>query len=610
MLQQPVRTTAPPEGGLAESDARHVESQVELERLKALYDRTPQSLWGGLVFGALLAWAVAPEAGAWWAWGWCAVRVGILAARLLDWQAFTQSFNWPRRAGALTRRYSILVTLDGLAWGLAALLFKTAEPGLLDGALLAALVGVSSVGVYTLTSHFAVAMRFMTAALAPAFLFHLGHGGTVSLLISGGLLIYFAVIWIEARSTEERTLELLRLRFENAAIAAQHQRALRLAEHSSAAKSRFLATVSHELRTPLNGILGMTQLLAMDGLPPTQASRLSVVQSSAQHLLSVIGDLLDVSRIEYGRIDLHPQAVRLPTLLTEVTDLLRPVAELKGLRLLLTMDSSLPEQVQCDPVRVKQVLHNLIGNAIKFTPRGQAEVTASLEGDRLVFHIMDTGEGIDAEQIARIFDAFEQAPVHADASRSGTGLGLTIARHLVRAMGGDIVCRSVVGAGTVFEFSIGHLPVHPGLEPGAPATEPVPSPEGPDRPALILVVEDNPVNAMVATSMLERLGMRCHVATDGAQALSQLASEGFDLVLMDCQMPVLDGFAATRRWRAIEAAGQAPRPVRLPIVALTANAVAGDDEACRAAGMDGYLSKPFTLDALRTEIARHLSRSA
>ena len=134
--------------------------------------------------------------------------------------------------------------------------------------------------------------------------------------------------------------------------------------------------------------------------------------------------------------------------------------------------------------------------------------------------------------------------------------------------------------------------------------------EGPDRPALILVVEDNPVNAMVATSMLERLGMRCHVATDGAQALSKLASEGFDLVLMDCQMPVLDGFAATRRWRAIEAAGQAPRPVRLPIVALTANAVAGDDEACRAAGMDGYLSKPFTLDALRTEIARHLSRSA
>ncbi|MBT9598825.1 MAG: response regulator [Vitreoscilla sp.] len=610
MMQQPAGSTAAPEGGLAEDAARRVESQVALERLKALYDRTPQALWGGFVFGALLAWAVTPSAGAAWAWGWYAIRSAVLAWRYLDWRAFDRSTDWASRAPSLKTRYDVTVTLDGLVWGVCAVIFHSGQDSLLNGALLASLVGVASVGVFTLTSHFAIAMRFMAAVLVPPFALYVSHGGALAWLISGGLVIYYVIIWVEARSTEARTLELLRLRFENAAIAEQRQRALRLAEHSSAAKSRFLATVSHELRTPLNGILGMTQLLAMDGLPAAQASRLGVVQNSARHLLSVIADLLDVSRIEYGRIDLHPQAVCLPDLLAEVADLLRPVAQAKGLKLRLTIDAGLPRHAQCDPVRVKQVLHNLIGNAIKFTARGEVALAAARQGDQLVFTVSDTGEGIEPDQIARIFDAFEQAPAHADARRSGTGLGLTISRHLARAMGGDIGCRSVIGIGTAFEFSFGHLPAQPDTDPAGPPASTLQAPGASDRRLQILVVEDNPVNAMVATSMLERLGLGSQVASDGAQALTELARERFDLVLMDCQMPVLDGFAATRRWRAIEAAGQAPATGRLPIVALTANAVTGDDDSCRSAGMDGYLSKPFTLEALRTEIARHLSRSA
>jgi len=597
----PARQSASPapEAG----DRQAIDDQVAVERVRILYERTPQALWGGLAFAALLAWGFAPIVGAGMAWGWYGVKVLLWAVRFTQWRRFTRDADWPQRAEHWRRQHDLLATLDGVTWGIVGLAVHAAKPSLLDGVVLAALVGVASVGVFTLSSHMRHATHFMAATLFPIFAFHLLQGGVYAWLVSGGLAIYFTVIVVEGQSSHGRMLELLRLRFENAAIADQRHRALLLAEHSNAAKSRFLATVSHELRTPLNGILGMSQLMALEGLPPEQASRNQVVQTSAEHLLSLIGDLLDVSRIEFGRIELHPQPVALHTLLNEVAALLRPVAQAKGLHLQLQAGPALPAQVQCDPVRVKQVLHNLVGNAIKFTADGEVRLAAGQRDGLIVFTVSDTGEGIAPAQAERIFSAFEQAPANTDARHSGTGLGLTIARHLARAMGGDVVCRTSAGPGAVFEFTMADVPATD--EPAATtATTTVPT----LPPACVLVVEDNAVNALVATGMLERLGLRWRLASDGEQALVQLAHQSFDLVLMDCQMPVLDGFEATRRWRATEA--ERPDSLRLPIVALTAFAVEGDSAQCQAAGMDGHLAKPFTLQALADELSRHLRSTA
>lgn len=574
-----------------------VAAQVAVERVRILYERTPQALWGGIVFSALLAWGFAPIVGSAVAWGWYAAKLLIWAVRYTQWRRFMRDADWPERAEAWRRQHDWLATLDGISWGVAGLVVHVGKPSLLDGVVLASLIGVASVGVFTLSSHMRHAMHFMAATLLPSFVVHLMQGGVYAWLVSGGLAIYFTVIVVEGLSTNGPMLELLQLRFENAAIAEQRRQALQLAEHSNAAKSRFLATVSHELRTPLNGILGMSQLMALEGLTPEQASRNHVVQQSAEHLLHLIGDLLDVSRIEFGRIELHPQPVALPALIDEVMALLRPMAQAKGLALLRQAAANLPTSLQCDPVRVKQVLHNLIGNAIKFTTRGEVRLAVEPRGDAIAFIVSDTGEGIPPEQTERIFSAFEQA--NADARRTGTGLGLTISRHLARAMGGDVVCCPWAGPGAVFEFTLAFTPASE-----APAV--VSSPELPQAlpPAQVLVVEDNPVNALVATGMLERLGLRWSLAQDGEQALAQLDKNRFDLVLMDCQMPVLDGFEATRRWRALEARSTAAP--RLPIIALTAFAVDGDDAHCRAAGMDGYLAKPFTLQALADELSRHL----
>ncbi|MFO1341267.1 MAG: response regulator [Burkholderiaceae bacterium] len=578
-----------------------VDAQVARERLRALYDRTPQALVGAYVFGALLAWAVSPGSGVLVAWGWYAVRAVLLAVRLTDWWRFTRADHPPPDHGRLTRRYDVLVTLDGVSWGVVAVLFHQHDSPLLDGALLASLVGVAAVGVFTLNTHLGMAMRFMGATLVPAFLHHLTHGSLVSVLIAGGLAVLFVVVFLEARANERRMLELLRLRFENAAIAEQRQRALNLARHSSATKSRFLATVSHELRTPLNGILGMTQLMSLDPLPPGQAERVEVVQQSARHLLSLIGDLLDVSRIEYGRTELHAEPVALVASLAEVIELLRPMAQAKRLALRIGLLQDVPPLAHCDPVRVKQVLHNLIGNAIKFTAHGEVRVDAVRDGERLVFSVHDTGEGIAPDQLERIFDAFEQAPLHTGTRRAGTGLGLTISRHLARAMGGDVVCRSLPGEGAVFEFSMACVPVAvPTPEAGAPA----PDMAMPRPGARVLVVEDNPVNALVITAMIERLGLRQEAADDGEQALEWLQRERFDAVLMDCQLPVIDGYEATRQWRECERA--ALSGPRLPIIALTAHASEADREQCLAAGMDGYLAKPVTLEALAAALASHL----
>jgi CheY-like chemotaxis protein/anti-sigma regulatory factor (Ser/Thr protein kinase) len=352
------------------------------------------------------------------------------------------------------------------------------------------------------------------------------------------------------------------------------------------------------MRTPLNGILGMAQLLRADATDARQAHQLEVMRRSARHLQTVIADLLDLSRIELDRLEVARELFVVADTVREVTDLLAPVAAEKGLGFHVHLEPPLPQQVSGDAARIKQVLHNLLGNAIKFTRRGWVALVVQGTPNGLRFTVSDTGDGIPPAEAERVFDAFAQAGT-APARRAGTGLGLTISRHLARAMDGDVVLDRDAGPGAVFRFTV-RAPHAAG---DAPASRH-------DWQALpfrfrgrVLVVDDSPVNAMVAQAMLERFGLETVLAEDGVQALEVMQQQPFDLVLMDCQMPGMDGLEATSQRREQERASGLPR---LPILAVTADAVAGDRERCLACGMDDYLAKPFDLNDLGRLLGRYL----
>jgi two-component system, sensor histidine kinase len=483
-----------------------------------------------------------------------------------------------------------------MVWGAMGVLFMPAEAPGIRAVMLASLIGVAGVGVFSYASDARGCVLFLLSLLLPTVAYQAMEGTDAGWLACLGVVIYLAMMCHEARRSEERVVEMLRLRFENAWIADQRHRAMRLSEHASAAKSRFLATVSHEMRTPLNGILGMTQLLQRSTLDEAQRSQLDILGQSARHLQSVIGDLLDLSRIEFGKLSLEERPIVLAQVVHEVTGLLQAVAVDKGLSFALELSPGLPETVLGDPSRIKQVLHNLLGNAIKFTAQGEVRLQVSRAGEALRFRVQDTGEGVAPNQILRIFDAFEQGPAAVGPDRVGTGLGLTISRHLARAMGGDVACEPPAGSGAQFVFTMPCRQLPSAPPPGPlPAPGPLPTLEG-----RVLVVDDNAVNAMVASAMLNHLGVQVEVAEDGLAALARMREGRFDLVLMDCQLPELDGWEATRRWRRDE------NGPRLPIVALTANAVLGDRERCLAAGMDDYLAKPVEMAQLAAVVHRRL----
>ncbi|MCK9684374.1 ATP-binding protein [Scleromatobacter humisilvae] len=587
-----------------------IERQIGFERLSSLYAITEPMLFGGFAFtvvtGVLLASSVPRLLLA----TWLAIKIALTAARLVDGRLFLRDRHRSLRQRHWKSRFVAGVVLDSVSWGLlSALCMPTADPAI-NGVLLAALVAVASAGAIALSADRLTSGLSMVLVLGPLVEQQALTPTLLARYTAAGLVIYGALLFVEARNSHRRFTEAMRLRFENAAIAEERRRALVYAEHSNAAKTRFLASVSHELRTPLNGIIGMTQLVAVETLSTLQRQRLDVLRHSAEHLVNVIGDLLDLSRIEFDRIELNAQPTLIAQTVRDVTDLLQPVAEERDLAFEVIFDLGLPAAALMDASRVKQVLHNLIGNALKFTARGGVGVAVAMSDGLLRFRVSDTGEGIPPEAIERIFDAFEQGPSSTAPARSGAGLGLTISRRLARAMGGDVTCRSVPGVGTTFEFTIAFRPTprtptpRPSLSEelaaaGEASAEPV------ARVGRVLVVEDNEVNALVVRGMLEQMGVDAELAVDGEQALARMGAAAFDLVFMDCQMPVLDGWEATRLWRARET--RLRQKQRLPIVALTASAAAGERERCLEAGMDDYLSKPFSREALGELVDRYLA---
>ncbi len=408
----------------------------------------------------------------------------------------------------------------------------------------------------------------------------------------------------ERRRVEElrRTADLELGRAKEAAVAA------------SAAKSVFVANMSHELRTPLNGLIGMVDLLSRTALDNRQRRYVEVAHASAGLLLSVVNDILDLSKIEAGKLELDRSEFFLLEVLVDVASVLAFTAEQKGLSLTLVPDPSVAIDVVGDPARLRQVLMNLVSNAVKFTDRGEVTVTARAEDEdagrvRVRVEVRDTGIGIAPETRERLFQPFSQADPSATRKHGGSGLGLAICRELVARMDGDIGVESEPGVGSTFWFVASiERSSHAGA-PGAKRSRRVPPASSRDartegRAVRVLLVEDTPINAEVVGEILRTGGYAFDLVTDGQQAVDAVRRAPYDVVLMDCQLPVLDGYEASRRIRALEASGElASGHGRLRILALTASATVEDQERARQAGMDDHIAKPVDAARLLSAIA-------
>ncbi|QTR48245.1 response regulator [Thiothrix litoralis] len=411
------------------------------------------------------------------------------------------------------------------------------------------------------------------------------------------------------RSLEVSSQEMLAL---NESLKQESQEKIRALQQSKE-KSRFLANMSHEIRTPMNGVLGMLDILAKTPLDPQQHEYLHTAYSSSEILLEVINSVLDLSKIESGKLALE----RIPFNLRKLADDMVLLFSGSATKKHLVLTSNIPETnhdwFYGDPIRLKQILGNLLGNAIKFTKSGTVALHIDIQQEEstktsLRLLVADTGAGIPSSQMEVLFNAFSQADDSTTRLYGGTGLGLTIAQELVQLMGGRIKVKSTLGQGSTFYFDLTlekhHLPASTAPEKSSTTAT---LPNNAELSGHLLLVEDNLVNIKVAHVMLTKLGFSFDIAMDGLEAVEKLDHNHYDLVLMDCQLPGMDGYEATRRFRQQELER---KTARTPVIALTANAMQGDRETCLQAGMDDYMTKPISMASLRQKLQQWLVQTA
>ncbi|WP_230969682.1 ATP-binding protein [Nitrogeniibacter aestuarii] len=541
---------------------------------------------------------------------WWVVLTLTTALRLWHVLRFKKAADPDQRAARLYPILIVEAAIAGALWGLLCTWLYPEDSSVLKELTVPIIMGVSSAALVSLGPILPAYIAFFGCMLIPGTVAMALRDSYVEHMLALVLGLLSIALLLNGIRISRNHMRDLRLTAELESALHNEAQARIAADAASEAKTRFLAAMSHEIRTPMNGVIGMGQLLSRTELNERQRRCLDSLNDSGKHLLGLIDEILDFAKVESGQLTVRHTPTDLRHLCQQVVDMFTPRAEEKRLSLLYKVSDSVPAMIETDPQRMRQILTNLVNNAIKFTSKGGVTVNVSARLDAegvkplLEIAVIDTGIGIAAEEQHRIFEAFAQVDDSMSRATGGVGLGLAISRDLARLMEGDLLCKSVPDVGTTFRLQ---LPLRVPAQPRQAQEVPQEPPVGNSFPRFsgcVLVVEDSPTNREVAVMTLQELGLECDIAEDGREALERLHERRYSLVLMDCQMPVMDGYEATRALRKLE---EDLGWQRTPVIALTANAVAGNEARCFGAGMDDFVPKPFEIEDLVKALKRYLS---